>query len=314
MRRRTSWPGLSPPLRRTPIVKGFAVGRTIFSQAAQGWLAGRDDGRGGDSRHGGALRKPGRHLERSARASRAWIIRRRTGPAFAGVTGNCERSAEHVETQDPPREDNGRIVHVTPESAGWTYVGFDLWKLKPGEAADGGETAREVCLVFIGGKGRVSAGAQDFGVLGERNSPFEGKPWSVYVPAGETWRVVAETDVTLAVCTAPGEGGKLPARVIGPDALHQETRGKGTNTRHVTNIIPEWEPAEGLARGRGDHARAAARRPTRRTSMTRTIFRTSRCWRKPTTTASTRRRASPSSASTPTTARSTRRWRWRTAT
>ena len=71
-----------------------------------------------------------------------------------------------------PARDNGRIVHVTPETAGWRYVGFDLWKLKPGEAAEGGEAGTEVCLVFISGKGRVSAGAQDFGVLGERNSPF----------------------------------------------------------------------------------------------------------------------------------------------
>ena len=82
-------------------------------------------------------------------------------------------------------------------------------------------------------------------MIGERVSPFEGKPWSVYVPAGVKWSVVAETEATLAVCTAPGEG-KLPVRVIAPGGLHQETRGKGSNVRHVTNIIPEWEPAEGL--------------------------------------------------------------------
>ena len=34
--------------------------------------------------------------------------------------------------------------------------------------------------------------------------------------------------------------------MIGPQDLHQETRGTGTNTRHVTNILPEWEPADGL--------------------------------------------------------------------
>ena len=145
-----------------------------------------------------------------------------------------------------PTRDTGRIVHVTPESAGWTHVGFDIWKLKPGAVAEGGEPGREVCLVFIGGKGHVFVGAKDFGVLGERNSPFEGKPWSVYIPAGERWKVTAENAVTLAVCTAPGEGGKHPARVIAPDGLHQETRGKGSNTRHVTNIIPEWDAAEGL--------------------------------------------------------------------
>ena len=144
-----------------------------------------------------------------------------------------------------PKADEGRIVRVSPETAGWTYVGFDLWKLKPGGLASGGEAGREACLVFISGTGKVTAGDQDFGSIGERTSPFDGKPWSVYVPAGMAWRVDAASDVTLAVCTAPGEG-KLPARVIGPGGLHQETRGKGNNVRHVTNIIPEWEEAEGL--------------------------------------------------------------------
>ncbi len=30
---------------------------------------------------------------------------------------------------------HGRVAHVTPKSAGWTYVGFDLHRLKPGESA-----------------------------------------------------------------------------------------------------------------------------------------------------------------------------------
>ena len=28
-----------------------------------------------------------------------------------------------------PKGTQGRVTHVTPESAGWTYVGFDLWRL-----------------------------------------------------------------------------------------------------------------------------------------------------------------------------------------
>ena len=59
-----------------------------------------------------------------------------------------------------PQADDGRIVHVTPKSAGWTHVGFDVWKLKPGGVAKGGEAGREVCLVFIAGKGKVTAGSQ----------------------------------------------------------------------------------------------------------------------------------------------------------
>jgi 5-deoxy-glucuronate isomerase len=139
----------------------------------------------------------------------------------------------------------GRLVHVTPRSAGWAYVGFDLLRLRDGEEAGGNLAGREACLVFVSGRGRVMVDDRDFGRIGERTSPFDGKPWSVYVPAGAQWTARAETVAELAVCTAPGEG-KLPARLIGPERVSQEVRGKGSNTRYVTNILPEWEPAESL--------------------------------------------------------------------
>jgi 5-deoxy-glucuronate isomerase len=147
-------------------------------------------------------------------------------------------------TQEPDAK--GRTIHVTPASAGWTYVGFDLCRLKAGESARGNMKDREVCLVLVSGKAAIGAEGQYYGVLGERMSPFEGKPWSVYVPAGADWMVTAASDVELAVCSSPGVLGSHAARVIPPDSLHQETRGTGSNVRHVTNILPEWEPAESL--------------------------------------------------------------------
>jgi 5-deoxy-glucuronate isomerase len=145
-----------------------------------------------------------------------------------------------------PEKGTGRVSHITPASAGWTYVGFALHRLKPGETAAAATGDREVCLVFVTGKGRAKAGLEDFGLLGERMSPFEGKPWSLYVPQGSDWSVAAETDLELAVCSAPGLDGGLAARVIAPDQLGREVRGKGTNTRYVTNILPENEPADSL--------------------------------------------------------------------
>lgn len=146
----------------------------------------------------------------------------------------------------PSKSDKGRIAHVTPKSAGWTYIGFDLHRLAAGQAASGESGDREACLVFVTGKGEVSVDGKPLGTLGERMSPFEGKPWSVYLPEGSSWSVKAETAVELAVCTAPSLGGGLPVRVIAPDDLGQETRGKGTNTRYVTNILPEGKPADSL--------------------------------------------------------------------
>lgn len=145
----------------------------------------------------------------------------------------------------PTRGDDERRHHITPQNAGWTYVGFDVWQLEAPDFVKGGKDDREACLVFVTGKGRVSVDGKDFGELGKRMSPFEGEPYSVYVPAGAEWTVTATTDLTLAVCSAPG-GGSYEARVIPPGTNPPITRGKGSNTRYVTNILPETDPAHSL--------------------------------------------------------------------
>lgn len=139
------------------------------------------------------------------------------------------------------------LVHeVTPASAGWTYVGFAVHDLAAGASIAAETGGNEICLVILGGKARISAGDTDFGVLGERANVFEGQPWSVYVPAGSRYRVVAETPLEIAVCASPATGA-LPARVIPPAEVGQETRGAGSNTRHVRNILPDVSPhAESL--------------------------------------------------------------------
>lgn len=139
----------------------------------------------------------------------------------------------------------GRIHSVTPQSAGWTYVGFDVYRLKQGAHFARKTEGREACLVLLSGKASVKAGAFDTGEIGGRASPFEADPWSVYVPAQSEWALTATSDCEVAVCTAPAVG-KLPPRVIAPKDVGQETRGSGTNTRYVRNILPEGKDAESL--------------------------------------------------------------------
>ena len=140
------------------------------------------------------------------------------------------------------RAQKGKAIRITPESAGWKHVGFEVRELAPGESASAKTADREVCLVLVSGKAEIN----DFGLLGERMTPFEGKPHAVYVPGGAEWRVKAKTPVSLAVCSAPWNRGKHPARHIRPEDMSQETRGKGTNVRYVTNILPEDAPADSL--------------------------------------------------------------------
>lgn len=144
-----------------------------------------------------------------------------------------------------PRDAEGLVLDVTPRSAGWSYVGFQVFQLRPWQVLERTTEAREVCLVLVSGRAAVQGGDQDFGVIGERTDPFAGRPWSVYVPANSSWRITATSPCELAVCSAPAEG-KLPARVIPPAEVGQETRGTGTNQRHVRNILPDTAIAESL--------------------------------------------------------------------
>lgn len=136
---------------------------------------------------------------------------------------------------------HGKVHEITPQSAGWRYVGFSLYRLRAGESAAEATGDREAMLVMVEGKAAFHAAGRDWGELGERMDVFEKTPpHCLYVPNGETWRAEATTDCTIAVCTAPGLGGHAPRR-IGPDGITLTTRGKGTNTRHINNIAMEGE-------------------------------------------------------------------------
>ena len=141
-----------------------------------------------------------------------------------------------------PQATTGLVHDVTPQSAGWSYVGFALHKLGEGEVTSGEAGINELCLVLVSGKARISVDGVDLGEVGERMSPFEGAPWAVYVPMGSEWVADALTALELAVCAAPG-GGSYTAKIIPPGTHPRITRGKGANVRHVYNIMPEDDGA-----------------------------------------------------------------------
>lgn len=138
---------------------------------------------------------------------------------------------------------DGTVLDITPESAGWQYVGFRVVRLAAGATYNRVEDGREACLVILTGTVSVDAGGEHFGDIGGRDTVFDGAATSVYVPAGHRYTIEAATDAEIAICTAPATGGGA-VRLIRSDAV--EVRGKGTNTRHVRNILSDADAAESL--------------------------------------------------------------------
>ena len=152
-----------------------------------------------------------------------------------------------------PSGKSGKIIDITTENAknslapDWNYVGFGLYQLALGESASEATGDLEVILVIVEGRAKLSANGQEFGTCGERLNVFEKtKPTCLYVPNGGEWTAVADTECTIAVCTAPGKSGH-PVRLITPDDIGSEERGKGANTRHIHPIaMEEFDVADSL--------------------------------------------------------------------
>ena len=137
------------------------------------------------------------------------------------------------------------VHRVTPASAGWQYLGFEVFDLKAQQTLARSLPDREQCFVLLGGRAQVRVNREDFGIIGARTDPFAGKPFALYAPPRAAVEITAQTPVELAVGSAPAQG-RHPARLIRPDDVSKEVRGTGTNTRYVYDILPESVPAEHL--------------------------------------------------------------------
>lgn len=136
---------------------------------------------------------------------------------------------------------HGKVHEITPQLAGWRYVGFSLYRLREGETVGEATGDMEVILVMVEGRARLTAVGRDWGELGDRMDVFEKTPpHCLYVPNGEQWEARATTDCTIAICLAPGKSGHK-ARRIGPNGIQLTPRGVGANQRFINNIAMEAE-------------------------------------------------------------------------
>ena len=124
---------------------------------------------------------------------------------------------------------------VTPESAGWSYVGFEVVR-SPVERDTG---SGEHCVVVLSGTCSIG----DWRDLGGRADPFSGMPDAVYLPPGTRYAI--EGDAEVAICSAPARDGAT-ARVLRGADVETETRGHGAHERYIKPILMADQPADSL--------------------------------------------------------------------
>jgi 5-deoxy-glucuronate isomerase len=138
--------------------------------------------------------------------------------------------------------DGEAVLSVTPESAGWAYVGFEVLRLNGAAARETGD--REVCIVVIEGTAHVRSEHGEWRDLGGRPDPWSGMPDAAYLPPGTRFEVSGDGEVGL--CFAPAPNGGAAPRVLPGDEIEVETRGSGSMERYVRPILMGDREAESL--------------------------------------------------------------------
>jgi 5-deoxy-glucuronate isomerase len=146
----------------------------------------------------------------------------------------------------PPGPD-GLILSVTPESAEWAYVGFEVLALDAGGSAQRDTGEREVCVVVISGLAHVHSRHGEWRELGGRPDPWSGRPDAAYLPPRTAFEIeVAGGPAEVGLCWAPAPRSGAPARVLPGDELEVETRGHGAQERRIHPILMGDREAESL--------------------------------------------------------------------
>jgi 5-deoxy-glucuronate isomerase len=136
------------------------------------------------------------------------------------------------------------ILAVTPESAGWGYVGFEAVRLGGGARVTRDSGDREVCIVVVEGTAHVRSAHGEWRDLGGRPDPWGGMPDAAYLPPGTRFEVSGDAEVGL--CFAPAPNGGAAARVLPGDEIEVEVRGHGNQQRYVHPILMGDREAESL--------------------------------------------------------------------
>ena len=134
-------------------------------------------------------------------------------------------------------------LNVTPASAGWRYLSFQVLALPAGGTHTRLTAGEEVALVPLSGAATVIAGGQRFALA--RESVFAGRPHVLYVPPGHTLEIETQNGFECALGGAPAEG-RCPLRLFRPEEMRAELRGGGPALRQVNHVLAAPLPAERL--------------------------------------------------------------------
>ncbi len=155
-------------------------------------------------------------------------------------------NAENL-TVSPPRhpEDPGLSLSITPESADWELISFQVRKLEAGKSWSFETGENELAFVNLSGRYTVESDKGTWTGIGGRRSPFEGAAHALYLPRHTAFSVTAEEAGEFAATWCPTDEDHEPW-LIKPDTVRIGLRGGDNVTRQINDLLPPGSPVHRL--------------------------------------------------------------------
>jgi 5-deoxy-glucuronate isomerase len=137
------------------------------------------------------------------------------------------------------------VVEVTPETAGWDTINFQVRRLTAGRPWSFETGANELALVMLGGAVDVDSNRGRWQGVGRRPNVFAGLPNALYLPPHTTFTVTARTDCEFAAAWVASDTAHEP-RLVTPAEVEIEIRGGDHATRQINKMLPPGFPCQRL--------------------------------------------------------------------
>lgn len=145
-----------------------------------------------------------------------------------------------VGPQDNPGE-QGLILEVTPQSAGWEFISFQARRLDAGGVWTFDTGENEFALVNMSGRYRVESSRGTWEGIGGRADAFSGGAHALYLPRRTQLTVTAEEGGEFAATWVPTDEDHEPW-LIRPEDVAVSIRGGDNVSRQINDLLPPGSP------------------------------------------------------------------------
>jgi 5-deoxy-glucuronate isomerase len=141
--------------------------------------------------------------------------------------------------------DPDRLLRITPETAGWEHIHFEVRRLSEGGTWSFQIGDYELAWVDLCGRFAVDSNRGGWSGLGGRQSVFHGAGHALYLPRNTEFTVKAEEGGEFAVAWVATEQDREPF-LTRPDQVQRSIRGGDNVSRQINDLLPPGSPVHRL--------------------------------------------------------------------